>query len=946
MAINPNWPVVEEAWAPSLGANAGTVPPDRMISVTGRSRGQTSSKRGTQYELDQVQAGEYDTALDNRDGALDPLNSAGPWYQHINPYQPYRKRAQWPPSVNLLTQFAATGGELGGSVGVIPSSAAIVSASDASGGSVVASGTAWQGANILQFAVPAATASGTGVCVTGRVAQEPGLPYAQQLRVRDITASTSLSVQAVALYYSAGGTLVGSAVGTSTVLTGSATAAWTQLTVVSTPPANTAYSYLGVQTAATSPASALSVQVDGWQIEQGSTATTWVQPGVWYPMYSGFTESPQAQWDMGGTYGTVPMTCVDSLALLSQVTLTDPLTEEIQSHNPRFLYRLDDPAGSESATDSTGTYPALPVTNGKYGASSITFGADITATDPVNGIYTGTTGTTAQFNNPNPGQNVYGPCTYLSLTAAGITGPANPLSGWTRIIAFRYTGPTPTYSADLWMAADGQRSGGTSGSPSGSTWFVYINSTGHLAVNIGGPTGSGVTIDPTGFSIVDGNWHLFMFVYDPVAATVTFRLDGTGWTYGHPQSLVPTGMTMDSVGAFVDSQIKFTSANFAGDISYLAEFPVAFTATDRNNLYGAWKSACVGEPTDARYRRILRYAGYTGPTSIQAGLTTSMGPATEIAGTDALSALQSVVDTESGAHFVARDGTITFQSRASRYDAFTPMYTFGENTAVGEWPYEDVKLPYDPTHLANQVTITQTSTGQTFTGVDDASIAAFFPRTLARSVNSTSTLECQDAANYLVSRYKHPVVRVDALKLHPSALPGLWPVCLSLEIGMRVRVVRRPPAAPPTTVDCFIGSIQWDMDDGGEAFVTIQCAPADLNPYAVFAAWHTTLRTTIASGVSAITVNASADTTNPLATQLGPGQQLVLGQNTANQETVTVLAVGATSPGWTSAVITLTAATTKSHTAGDLINEPLPAGVTDPTTYDASSAFDSTVFAY
>jgi hypothetical protein len=128
--------------------------------------------------------------------------------------------------------------------------------------------------------------------------------------------------------------------------------------------------------------------------------------------------------------------------------------------------------------------------------------------------------------------------------------------------------------------------------------------------------------------------------------------------------------------------------------------------------------------------------------------------------------------------------------------------------------------------------------------------------------------------------------------------------------------------------------------------VTLQCSPADLTPYGVFAAWHTKLATSPSAGVTSITVNASADNTNTLARQLGPGQSLVLGQNTANQETVTVLSVGATVSGWTSAVINFTAPTTKPHTAGEWVNEPLPAGVTDPTVYDAASAFDAVAFAY
>lgn len=945
MAINPNWPVVEEAWAPSLGANAGTVPPDHMISVTGRSRGQTSSKRGTQYELDQIQAGEYDTALDNRDGALDPLNSTGPWFGHINPYQPYRKRAMWPPSVNLLTQFVATGGDLGGTVGAIPAAAAIVSGTDATGGAVVASGTAWQGSNVFQFAVPASTPSGFGIALTGQVAVEPGLPYSVQLRVRNVTASTTVTVQAVAAYYGASGALVGGAVGASTPLTGSATAAWTQLTVTATPPSSTAYCLMGVETAAVSPASSLNVQVDGWQIEQAAAPSTWVQPGVWYPIYAGFTESPQAQWDMGGTYGTVPMTCVDSLALLSQVTLTDPLTEEIQSHNPRFLFKLDDPAGSLVAADSTGTYPPAPVTSGKYGPGSLTFGQDITATDPVNGVFTGSPGPVMNVNNPNPATNLLSGATYLSLDAVGIHGPTNLAGGWSRTIAFRYLGPASRTSRSVfWSSFDTQR-------PTIMNKIqIEVNSVGHATLVLRGPAASAdYALENTGVTVDDGNWHMATAIYSPAADTVYLVVDNyeqyvTGVS---ALGIIPTTLESDSVGNYVDeSNGGGTSFNWAGDLALCAEFPTALSPLDAARIWAAWKNAVAGESTDARYARILRYAGYTGPTNIQAGLTRSMGPATEINGSDALSALQAVVDTEAGAHFVAADGTVTFQSRASRYDAFTPVYTFGENTAGGEWPYEDVVLPYDPTHLANQVTITQTSSGQTFVGQDATSVAAYFPRTLTRSVNSSSELECQDAANYLVSRYKNPAVRVDALKLHPSARPGLWPVCLSLEIGMRVRVMRRAPAAPPTTVDCFIGSIEWDMDDQGEAFVTLQCTPADLSPYAIFSAWHTTLRTTVASGVTSITVNASADTVNPLAAQLAPGQSLILGQNTANQETVTVASVGATSTGWTSATLTLAAATTKSHTAGDLVNEPLPTGVADPTTYDASAKFDSVVFAY
>ncbi|WKK24602.1 hypothetical protein QZH56_02845 [Streptomyces olivoreticuli] len=89
MPINPNWPVVAEDRAPYWNCAGGDSPLDRYVEVTPR-------------------------YLANTDGTLDPLDSSGPWAGHIMAYQPYRKRAQWPPTANLLTQVQATGGDLGG----------------------------------------------------------------------------------------------------------------------------------------------------------------------------------------------------------------------------------------------------------------------------------------------------------------------------------------------------------------------------------------------------------------------------------------------------------------------------------------------------------------------------------------------------------------------------------------------------------------------------------------------------------------------------------------------------------------------------------------------------------------------------------------------------------------------------------------------------------------
>jgi hypothetical protein len=486
----------------------------------------------------------------------------------------------------------------------------------------------------------------------------------------------------------------------------------------------------------------------------------------------------------------------------------------------------------------------------------------------------------------------------------------------------------------------------------GSRIFLSIEPDSRLHLFIGGPGGVVSNMqftrnDGTFPNVVDGNWHLAIFGWNESFGEARVSIDGNNWFYtGLPNTITPTGLVSDSLGAWYDLALGGQAGNnWQGDLAFAAEFSTYLFNSSTDAIYAAWKNAFTGESTNARYARILQYAGSTALSNIQTGLTTSMGPAA-FGGQDALSALQAVVDTENGEHFVGTDGRVNFRARSARYNALTPAYTFGENVAGGEYPYEDCQLDYDPTHLANQVTVTQTSSGQTFAAQDATSITAYFPRTLSRSINSSSASECQDAADYLLSRYKQPSTRVSSLKLHPSAYPALWPVVLGLELGTRVRVMRRPPNLNAIQIECFVESIKFDWDDNGEATVTLQCSPADTTPYGIFAAWHTTLKTTVASGVSSITINNSQDNTNPLAAQLAVGTQIVLGQNTANQETVTVSAVGATSAGWTSAVLTLTTVTTKAHTAGDLINEVLPAGTTDPTTWDAVAALDAVAFAY
>ncbi|MEV8324503.1 hypothetical protein [Kitasatospora sp. NPDC056731] len=954
MAVNPNWPVIEYAWGPAWGANRGGVPQSRYVEISTRTRNRVGLRRGRQFELDQVRAGEATIVLANRDGAFDPNNAAGPWAGSVTPYQPIRVRAQWPPSINLLTPTQATGGDAGGyPLGFLQANAAfstdiaVYSDTDPTTGLIVADAGAWQGSRVFQFGITFNGVIGQLPCWSGQVAAEPGTTYTLQMQVRNVTAgSTPLQIQPVIGWVTSAGTITYTA-GSPVTLTGSPTAAWNRLTVTATAPASAYGMVHGVQLLAVLTVSA-NLQIDGWQVEKGASASTWVQPGVAYPIFGGFIERYPQSWTFNGTYGRVEATSVDPFSLLSQRVLRDPLTEEIFKLNPRFVFTLGDPQSSQAFTDSVGAFPPAPVGVSKSGAGALTAGNQITSTSP-GGAYTGSTGTVVTVANPNPGAGVFGPATFISLNNSGITGPANPLS-WTRMIAFRYTGPTPApgYSATIWHSVDSQHAGNY---PSGSQIRVEVGPSGFPQITVYGPGGTGLFgVFGGATNVVDGAWHLLIFGYDQASGTILASQDGSGaaaYFFSVPSTAAPTGLVYDSIGGFVDGAGGNSTWNaYQGDISYAVEWPGFIGPASFTSLYRAWRNSFTGDSSNARYSRILGWAGYAGPTAISTGLTTSMGPAA-VGGQDALSALQAVVDTENGAHFVDRAGVLTFRARSARYNVLTPTTTFGERADLGEIPYEECQLDYDPTRLANIVKIVQASTSQTFSATDTPSQVAYFPRTLSRTINTSSTQECQDAANYLLSRYKKPAPRIATLQIRPSANPSAWGACLALELGTRVRVMRRPPApAPPSQIDCLIEAIDWELGADGNAVVSLQCSPADLTPYGVFASFHTTLTISTAAGVTAITINAGADATNPAAAQIGQGQQLILGLGTATQETVTVQSVSPTTAGWTAAVLTLTGATLNPHAAGDTVCEPLPAGTTNATTWDASAKFDAAAFSY
>lgn len=784
-----------------------------------------------------------------------------------------------------------------------------------------------------------------GIAPTGGAATGPVADCVQVTAARQYTASVYLmrassadatvQVTPTIAWYDAGGNALTPSTGSAaTVAVGS----WVRATVTGTAPAGAVWGRPRI--AITTPASTTATNVvysAGWQVEQAASSSTWSDPGLTAFGFTGYLDQLPQRWRLSQTWGELDAEAVDALAGFAQYTVQAPFIEEVLQLAPSFFYQLADPAGSSTCTDTSAMRPAAPVEVSPFGAGSLVFGSAVTSTN-TGSAFIGTPGPVATFNN-NPANTPQLAQTYISLHKTTVT-PGPPTTGaWSRMIGFRCSSiPASGTFPTLWNA--NTPSYGTNQ----SLVQIYIDpTTGFLTVQLSGPAGTGPVV-VSAVSVCDGNWHLVALAYTPGSYVDVF-LDGARIYHDNNSGAgyaAPTSIITDVIGCSITPGASNYSLGFVGDAAHATQFGFALTQAQATNLYNSWRTASTGESTGARTRRLAGWVGWTGPTSIDNGSTASMGPATDLAGASALDGLNAIAVTEGGNVYADFGGALAFRSRAASYNS-TPVFIFGENQAWGEWPFEDVLLPEDTVQTYNIVPTTQYSTGQVALAQDTASQAAYFPRTYSgRTINSTSFPEVTDAGAYLLRQHKTPAIRCSGLRLHASAVPGLMRVCSQLEIGTRIRVYKGSPyRSTRIQFDGFVQKIEHSRDPvSGDTVYTLEASPADLASYWVLASMHTTLHAQALSGQNQIQINALPDAAaNALSQSMPQSQQLVLDPGTAIQETVTVAPTGipATNPGYFTATLTLTANLVNTHQANAVVCEPLPAGYTDPTSWDASS---------
>lgn len=141
-------------------------------------------------------------------------------------------------------------------------------------------------------------------------------------------------------------------------------------------------------------------------------------------------------------------------------------------------------------------------------------------------------------------------------------------------------------------------------------------------------------------------------------------------------------------------------------------------------------------------------------------------------------------------------------------------------TSAGELPYIEggLTLSFSKNEVRNDVQVTR-SGGTLQEATDSTSETAYRTRSYVLTPLLTTDGEALSMAQFLVSTYKDPHLRVNSMVVRPRMLPAsLWPQALGREIGDRITINRRPATGSMITGEHFIEGINHAVSIGSNGW--------------------------------------------------------------------------------------------------------------------------------
>jgi hypothetical protein len=285
-------------------------------------------------------------------------------------------------------------------------------------------------------------------------------------------------------------------------------------------------------------------------------------------------------------------------------------------------------------------------------------------------------------------------------------------------------------------------------------------------------------------------------------------------------------------GVIQDWNVDYDLGN--NDIVY-ATCADDFTVLANNTLAD---HTVVAESTGARINTVLDYsevlyqgARQIGTGSSTLGATASSAEFSITQGTALLNYLQLIATCEQGYLYMAANGTLTFKGRTEVLNLEADAIFTGD-TSVGV-PYQTLMNEFGDELLFN-VIVTESPAGGPFTASDTQSINQYQAQTYSlTNLLNNSTSEVEALGQYLLGKYKQPVLRFTGLSTQLAALSqSKQNTCLNLDLTDVCNVVKHFAVGSPSSIDqsLIVSGISHNITPGSH-IVAYTFESTDLNQY-------------------------------------------------------------------------------------------------------------------
>ena len=225
-----------------------------------------------------------------------------------------------------------------------------------------------------------------------------------------------------------------------------------------------------------------------------------------------------------------------------------------------------------------------------------------------------------------------------------------------------------------------------------------------------------------------------------------------------------------------------------------ATYTSALSAARALVHYNAGNAPWDGDTPKARMDRVLDYIGWSaGDRDLDTGSALLVPAQLE---SDALSHLQDVEVTEGGRFFINRTGAATLIGRANQSSETvynTSNATFGDSGSELKYTLRRGELfGFDDDKIVNEARVRQHG-GSEQIAADATSKTAYGLMSRSESSLEQRAAVVKNRAEYLVSRYKDPTIRMPQVTIKPERSPAtLYAILGANDLGYRYTFVRRP----------------------------------------------------------------------------------------------------------------------------------------------------------